>query len=77
MLARQELIKQDSQGEDIGRGGDRFPLNLLGTAIFGRQYDCAGRHVRERILRLLDQFRDSEIEQFYGARSSHQHIAWL
>src|ERR1039458_1938654 len=77
MLARQQLIQENSERKDIGGGGDGLSPNLFRAAVFRSQDDGGGRGVGGQILRLFNQLGNSEVEKLHRTGAGYQHISRL
>ena len=75
--AGQQLIQQHAEAINIGGGGDRPAVDLLGRSVARRQHIAAVARQRaggSRTGRRLQQLGNAEIEQFDLALPVHKHV---
>ena len=79
MPAGQELIEHKTQLVDVGRRGDELAAHLLGARVLGGQdaQPGAGQPAGGHGRRLVQDSRDSEIEQFHLVLGGHQDVRRL
>ena len=77
LLSRQQFIEEHPQGVDIAHRRRRFPPELFGTGVVGRQEaePCAGAFVGCSVL--AEEFRDSEVKEFWCSVCGDENIPWL
>jgi hypothetical protein len=74
-FAGEQLIQHDAEGVDIGCGGDRPALKLLGSGIPGCHELLAGPGQTGIVRRVGKQLRDAEVEELHPAIAIDQDIA--
>ena len=79
-LARDELVKNDAEGELVAAKIAHVGARLLGRHVVDRAEDRAGRAVRHRHIRVADgvgQFGQPEVEDLHEAVGSDHHVLRL